>query len=170
MSDGWDAGVILTVDTRWVGFDANIDALAQKSVTGSTHNDIGDPAAWGSAHITWSVISASWIRIRALTGASMLALPKTTFTESQPWAGDTLFGPDVGFSGGIGLHAPVTAEGWARLTPFPTRIVDAYAGLGVHGGPIGLTAGWRWVEVHGNGTDAPTLNFSGPQGGLSFRF
>jgi len=167
---GYMAGTSLAVDTRWVGLDATIDALADDAVTGPTQHDAGSPAAWGTAHITWSIVSVPRFRIRVLTGGSMLLLPRSQFTTGQPWAGKTLWGPDVGFSGGVNLIGTVALEGYAHLTPFPTRVGDAYAGAALHFGPIGLTGGWRWVEVYGDGNDAPRMSFSGPQAGLAARF
>jgi len=168
--NGYMAGASLGVDTRWVGLDVSVDALADEKVTGPTQHDPGSPAAWGTAHITWSIVSIPRLRIRVLTGGSMLALPKSEFTAGQPWAGKTLWGPDVGVSGGINLIGAVAVEGYAHLTPFPTRVGDAYAGATLRFGPIGLMGGWRWVEVYGDGNDAPRMSFSGPEAGLAIRF
>ena len=170
-NQGYMAGAFLAVESKLVGLDASIDALAEEQVTGPVNgHDHNDPAALGSAHVTWTVLSESWITVHALTGGSMLALPKTDFTRAQPWAGKTIYGADLGISGSIRLAGPVRAEGHARVTPYPTRIADTYAGIALLNGPIGLVAGWRWVEVHGDGIDAPRMSYSGPQAGLTFRF
>jgi len=170
MKDAYVVGMGFGVDSRWVGLDANVDAIASETVTGPIHHDPSDPAVLGSAHLTWSLVSTQFARIRVLTGASMLKLPQSQFTASQPWAGKDLFGADIGASGGFGLLGPVAVEGWARFTLMPVVIADTYAGLALHGGPIGLTAGWRWIDVRGDGIDAPKFFFRGPQGGLSIRF
>ena len=171
-TDGYAAGLSLALDSRFAGFDINIDALAREPVTGRLHDAGSDPAGWGSAHLTWSVLSTPNARLRVLTGASMLSLPSSQAVQGQPWAGKTLFGPDVGVSGQLGLLGPVGIEGYARLTPFPVVVADTYAGVAVHGGPLGVTAGWRWVDVQGSATntDAPKLMFRGPQLGISLRF
>jgi hypothetical protein len=161
----------MVLDSTLIGLDAAIEAIADEKVTGPIHGDhASDPAAWGSAHLTWSVVSASWIRIRLLTGGSMLVLPKTNFTVGQAWAGQTLYGLDAGVSATIRLGGPIDAEGWARLTPSPVRIADAYAGVALHGGPIGVLGGWRRIEVHGDGVKAPVLSLRGPQAGLLVHF
>jgi hypothetical protein len=158
------------MDSQWIGLDANIDALAEETVTGPLRKSSSSPAGWGSAHLTWSIVSTKAARIRILTGGSMLALPRSDFTNGQPWAGKTLWGPDVGVSGGFGLSGPFALGGWARLTPVPVRVADFFAGAMLHAGPIGLTGGWRWVDVDGDGVEAPKISFSGPQAGLSIRF
>jgi hypothetical protein len=171
-SDGYAAGLSLSLDSRYAGFDISIDALAREQVTGPLHDSGSDPAGWGSAHLTWSVLSTPNARLRVLTGASMLSLPDSRAVRGQPWAGKTLVGPDVGLSGQLGLAGPLGIEGYARLTPLPVVVADTYAGLIVHGGPLGVTAGWRWVDVQGSDTnnDAPKLMIRGPQVGLSLQF
>ena len=167
---GYLAGAAFGIDTRWVGLDVNADAIASEPVTGPIHNDPGTPIILGTAHATWSVVSARWARLRILTGASLLSLPTSRYTETQPWAGKILYGADVGGSGGLGLLGPFGLDGWARFTLLPVVIGDAYGGLSLHGGPIGLTGGWRWIEVRGDGVAAPRLLFRGPQVGMAVRF
>lgn len=167
---GYMAGLSFGIESRYVGVDADVAALAQESVTGSLQGDGSDPATWSTAHVTWSLVNERSIRIRLETGASILALPDSPAVSGQEWRGKSLLGPDVGVSGQLGLVGPVGIEGWARLTPFPTRVADTYLGLAVHGGPLGLNAGWRWVDVAGNGESAPRMMFRGPQVGLALAF
>lgn len=108
--------------------------------------------------------------MRLETGVSILALPDSPAAADEEWRGKTLLGPDVGISGQLGLVGPIGIEGYARLTPFPQRVADTFIGLAVHGGPLGVNAGWRWVDVAGNGRDAPRLMFRGPQVGIGLAF
>jgi hypothetical protein len=169
--DAYMAGGSIAIDGKWVGVHVAIEALGVENVTGPLHeNDPGDPALWGSAHLTWSLIADPHVRIRILTGGSVLALPKTQYTMGQVWAGKTVCGPDLGVTIALDLAKSFGAEGWARLTPYPVRVSDMYGGIAIRNGPVGVTAGWREVEVSGDGVDAPAISFEGPQAGLSLRF
>ena len=87
---------------------------------------------------------------------------------SRPFStcgGKQVCGPDVDASVSCWLAGPLGLEGRARLTPFPVTVADTHTGLTLHDGPIGLTGGWRWVDLRGDGTDAPALMFRGPQWG-----
>lgn len=169
-SDGYVAGVDFGLDGRYMGFDLDVNAIARERVTGPLHETGSDPATWGTAHLTWSFLSERSVRLRAETGVSMLDLPSSDFVVNQPWRGKTLVGPDVGVSGQLGLVGPLGIEGHARLTPFPVRVADTLIAATIHGGPLGLSAGWRWIDVAGNDKDAPKLRFRGPQAGLSLAF
>jgi hypothetical protein len=169
-TDGYVGGLDFGLDGHYLGFDMDVNAIAQESVTGPLHESESDPAAWGTAHVTWSIVSERSIRLRIETGGSMLSLPESRFVAGQPWSGSTIFGPDVGISGQFGLIGPLGIEGHARLTPFPVRVADTLIAATIHGGPVGLSAGWRWIDVAGDGRDAPKLMFRGPQVGLSLRF
>jgi hypothetical protein len=166
------AGISLAVDSRWMGFDLNVDAIGVEDITGKFNSSGTDPAAWGSSHLSWSIVSTPFAHLRLLTGASMLSLPNSRFTQAQPWAGKTIFGPDLGLSGQFGVTGPIGIEGYGRVTPYPFLATDYYGGLVIHGGPIGLMAGWRWVDIRGDDQhrDAPKITFNGPQFGLSVRF
>jgi hypothetical protein len=166
--DGYVAGLELGIEGRYAGFDLDANALASEQVTGPLHHDGNDPIGWGTAHVTWSLLSERSLRLRVETGASMLALPSSDFVASREWRGKTVFGPDVGVSGQLGLLGPVGLEGHARLTPFPVRTADTFLGLVLHEGPLGVSAGWRWIDVAGDEKDAPKVWFRGPQVGLSF--
>ena len=168
--DGYVAGLTFRLDSRFVGLDADVSALARESITGPLRDDESDPATLASAHVTWTLFSDRSFRLRAETGFSLLALPDSEVVIDQPWRGKTLVGPDVGISGQIGMVGPVGIEGYARITPFPERIVDTFVGLNVHGGPVGVSAGWRWVDIAGDGVDAPETFFRGPQVGLVLAF
>jgi hypothetical protein len=169
-SDGYMGGFDLGLDGRWLGFDLDASAIARESVTGPLNRRGSDPATWGTAHLTWTVLSDRSFRLRVETGASMLSLPDSPAVEGEEWRGKTLVGPDVGVSGQLGIVGPLGVEGHARLTPIPTRVADVLLAATVHGGPLGLSAGWRWIDVAGNGRDAPKLTFQGPQVGLSLAF
>lgn len=168
--DGYMFGGSFGLEGRYLGFDADVAALARESVTGRIQDDESDPATWTTAHLTWSLVNERSARLRVETGLSVLDLPDSPAVFDRPWRGKTLLGPDVGLSGQIGLVGPLGIEGHARLTPFPTRVADTFIGLAVHGGPLGVSAGWRWVDVAGDGEDAPELMFRGPQVGLVLRF
>lgn len=169
-TDGYVGGVDFGLDGRYVGFDFDVNAIARESVTGPLHETGSDPVTWGTGHFTWSVLSERSFRLRAETGVSILSLPNSQFVAAQQWRGKSVVGPDIGVSGQLGLVGPVGVEGHARLTPFPVRVADTLIAATVHGGPVGLSAGWRWIDVAGDGKDAPKLMFRGPQVGLSLAF
>ncbi|HET6437021.1 MAG TPA: hypothetical protein VFG59_03085 [Anaeromyxobacter sp.] len=169
-NDGYVAGGSFLLEGHQAGFDLDVSAVARDQVTGPLHGDGSDPATWATMHFTWSLLSERSYRLRLETGASMLSLPDSRFASGQAWRGKTLFGPDVGLSGQLGLVGPLAIEGHARLTPLPTRIADTFIGLALHGGPLGVSGGWRWIDVNGNDRDAPRLWFRGPEVGLSLAF
>jgi len=168
--DGYMAGLTFGLDTRAVGFNLDVSALAREHVTGQLRDDESDPATLANAHLTWTVLSDRSFRLRLETGVSMLDLPDSAVVVDQPWRGKTILGPNLGISGQLGMVGPIGIEGHARITPFPERIADTFLGLAVHGGPVGVSAGWRWVDVAGDGVDAPELMFRGPQVGLVLAF
>lgn len=168
--DGYIAGLTFDLDSRLIGFNADIGALAWEPVTGPLHSSASDPVTLANAHVTWTFLLQRSVRLRLETGVSMLDLPDSAPLFDRPWRGNTLFGPDVGVSGHLGLVGPVGLEGHARITPYPQRIIDTFAGLTVHGGPVGVNAGWRWVDIAGDGIDAPKMMFRGPQFGLVLAF
>ena len=72
--------------------------------------------------------------------------------------------------GQLGIIGPVAVEGYARMTPYPIRIGDGYAGLGLHVRTFGVSLGWRWLEIVGDDEHAPKASFNGFQGGLVVAF
>ncbi len=169
-NDGYVGGIDFGLDGRYTGFDLDVSAVAREAVTGPLHETGSDPVTWGTAHFTWSFLSQRSVRLRIETGASLLSLPDSQFVAAQQWRGKTIIGPDLGVSGQLGLVGPLGIEGHARLTPFPVRVADTLIAATVHGGPVGLSAGWRWIDVAGDEKDAPKLSFRGPQVGLSLAF
>lgn len=169
-SDGYMAGLDFGIDGRYTGFNLDVSALAVESVTGPMHHSGSDPAAWGTMHFTWSFVSARSVRMRLELGGSMLSLPNSAFVAAQQWRDKTLFGPDFGISGQLGLVGPVGIEGHARLTPYPQLVADALIAATIHGGPVGISGGWRWIDVEGDERDAPKLTFRGPQVSLALAF
>lgn len=169
-SNGYVGGLDFSLDGRYAGFDLDVNALASEPVTGPLHESGRDPATWGSAHFTWSLLAERSFRLRILTGGSMLSLPDSPAVADREWRGKTVYGPDVGVSGQIGLLGPLGIEGHARVTPFPVRVADTLIAATLHAGPLGLSGGWRWIDVAGDEKDAPKMSFRGPQVGLSLAF
>lgn len=170
-SSGAAGGLSLAIEGRTAGFEAGVDALAIDGVTGVAGTTGSDNAlGWGSAHATWSFVSEDAYRLRLEVGGSMLSMPATGAFAGTTWAGKVAFGPDVGVSGQLGLVGPIGVEGHARLTPFPVPVADTRLALALRGGPLTFSAGWRSIQVAGNGTDAPEVHFSGPELGLSLVF
>ncbi len=165
---GAAGGLSLSADGRFVGFHAGVDAIAIAPPGGTVQSSAA--LGFGSAHLTWSVVSEDAGRIRLELGGSMLSIPTGGAYAGAPYAGNVLFGPDVGVSGHLGLAGPLGLEGYARLTPVPIPVTDVHAALAFRGGPLALTAGWRAIRIDGNGTDAPSARFSGPEIGLSLMF
>ncbi|HYG69831.1 MAG TPA: hypothetical protein VD838_19300, partial [Anaeromyxobacteraceae bacterium] len=125
---------------------------------------------WATAHVTWSVAAAPAYRIRAELGVSMLSMPDTGTYAGRPYADTVAFGPDVGVSAQLGLVGPFGLEGHARVTPVPVLVSDVRLALAVRGGPFGLTAGVRAIDVDGDEDDGPDGRFAGPEIGLSLVF
>jgi hypothetical protein len=140
-SGGGMGGIALDVEGRSGGVNARIDALAKDGVTGVPGGD-HRAIAWGSAHVTWSLVSDEVARVRLEIGGSAL----------------------------VGLVGPIGIEGHARVTPFPVPVLDTRLAVALRGGPLAVTAGWRGLHVAGDGVDAPVLDLSGPELGLSIAF
>ncbi len=170
MRDGAAAGIALGIEGRRTGFDASIDAVSVDSVTGGGALSSSSAIGWGTMHVTWSLVSDDSARIRLELGGSMLSMPTGGAAAGTPWEGRVGFGPDVGVSGQLGLLGPIGVEGHARLTPLPVPVSDLRAAVAFRGGPLAVTAGWRAIDVKGDGTDAPSMRFSGPELGLALVF
>ena len=97
--DGYVAGIDLDIEGRYTGFELDVNALASEQVTGSLHDSGSDPIGWGTAHVTWAILSERSFRLRVETGASMLSMPSSEATFDREWRGKTVVGPDVGLSG-----------------------------------------------------------------------
>jgi hypothetical protein len=168
---GGVGGIAFGIDGRRLGFQAGVDAITLDTLTG-TRSGFGGSSAigWGTVHLTWSIVSEETYRIRLEAGGSMLSFPDVAALAGRRYAGSVVFGPNVGVSGHVGLLGPLGFEGHARVSPTPVQVSDLGAAAALRGGPLALTAGWRWIDVDGNGTDAPQLHFSGPEVGLSFLF
>ncbi|BDG01696.1 hypothetical protein [Anaeromyxobacter oryzae] len=170
MSDGGALGLALAIDGRSAGMNASFDGLDKDGVTGLPGQD-HHPVGWGSAHVTWSVLSDEVARVRFEVGGSMLSLPSAGATAAgAPWAGKVLFGPDLGVSGQLGVVGPIGLEGHVRVTPLPVPVLDTRVALALRAGPFAVTGGWRTVHVAGDGVDAPVLDFRGPELGVSVMF
>jgi hypothetical protein len=164
-------GIAFGIDGRRLGFQAAVDAISLDTLTGGGAG-FGHSSAlgWGTMHLTWSLVSEAAYRVRLEAGGSMLSFPNAASLAGRPYAGSVVFGPNLGVSGHVGLVGPLGIEGHARISPTPVTISDVAGALALRGGPLAITGGWRWIDVAGNGTDAPQLHFSGPEIGLSFLF
>jgi hypothetical protein len=167
---GATGGIEVAIDGRRLGFQAGIDAVSVRSVTGSSSLGSEGALGWGTIHLTWSVVSGDAGRLRLELGGSMLSMPNSGALVGHPYAGDVAFGPNFGASGNARIIGPLGLQAHARVTPVPVAVGDVGAALALHGGPLALAAGWRWLDVAGNNTSAPQLHFSGPELGVSFVF
>jgi hypothetical protein len=123
-----------------------------------------------SAHATWSIVSEAAIRLRLELGGSMLAVPATGPWSETSYANTILLGPQIGLSGHVGLLGPLGIEAHARVTPYPVPVLDTRAAFVVRGGSLAVSAGWRVIDVNGDGQDAPAARFAGPEVGLQLGF
>jgi len=124
----------------------------------------------GSVAATWSIVSEAAFRLRLELGASMLSVPVEGIWSGTSFANTVAFGPQVGVSGHVGLVGPFGFEGHARVTPFPVAVLDTRAAFVVRGGAVAVSAGWRIIDVKGDGLDAPQARFAGPELGLQLGF
>ncbi|GAO03724.1 hypothetical protein [Anaeromyxobacter sp. PSR-1] len=167
--DGYTGGVAIAIETPTLGFNASVDGLERDGLT-RLPGASGDALGWGTAHVTWAFLSEPSVQLRLEAGGSMLSMPRTGAFADKTHAGDVSFGPDVGVSGQLGLIGPIGLEGHARVTPLPIAVTDSRAAVAFRGGPLAVTMGWRAIHVFGDGTEAPSADFTGPELGLSFRF
>jgi hypothetical protein len=170
MPEAFATGFALAIEGRTAGFEAGIDAITVQGLTGDVALGSSSAIGWGTMHVTWSIVSEDAFRLRLETGGSMISTPAGGTSAGMPWAGKVAFGPDFGVSGHIGLLGPIGIEGHARVTPVPTPVTDTRAALALRGGPLAFTAGWRAIRVMGDGVDAPSVRFSGPEIGLALIF
>jgi hypothetical protein len=149
------------------GFAADVTGLALTDASSATTNAA---LTLGSARATWSIVSDESFRLRLELGGSMLSVPATGIYAGTSFANTVSFGPQAGVSGTLGLVGPIGFEAHARVTPYPVPVFDARAAVVLRGGPFALSAGWRQIDVNGNGVDAPEAHFKGPELGLQLVF
>jgi hypothetical protein len=160
--------VALSMEGPRAGFSADVSGLTIAAPSGST---LGDATlTLGGARATWTVLSDAAFRMRLELGASMLSVPDTGRYAGASFANTMSFGPQAGLSGNLGLIGPFGLEGYARVTPLPVPVLDTKAGMVFRGGPLAVSAGWRVIDVNGNGVDHPEAHFSGPELGLQLMF
>lgn len=166
--DGAAAGTIaLSMEGPFMGFNADVTGLALSDVAGGA----GDGTlTLGGARATWTFASDASFRARLELGGTMLSVPAADAWTGTAYAGTMSFGPQVGVSGHVGFVGPFGFEGHARVTPWPVPVLDARAALVVRGGPLAVSAGWRSIDVNGDGLDHPEAHFSGPELGLQLGF
>jgi hypothetical protein len=166
--DGAAAGVSLTVDGRRAGMHAGFDGF---ELSGSGAVTATSPAlTLARASATFSVLSAASFRLRLEAGGSALSMPSSGAYAGMPYAGTTAFGPELGVSGQLGLVGPIGVEAHARFTLYPVPVTDVRSALALRAGPIAVTAGWRAIQVSGDGIEGPEGWFDGPELGVQARF
>ena len=154
----------LSMEGPRAGFSADVSGLAISAPAGSTAGDAA--LTLGGARASWTLASDAAFRLRLELGGSMLSVPDTGRYAGASYANTMTFGPQVGVSGNLGLVGPFGLEGYARVTPLPVPVLDGKVGLVFRGGPLAVSAGWRVIDVNGNGIDDPEAHFSGPELGL----
>ncbi|HSN93108.1 MAG TPA: hypothetical protein VLS93_17895 [Anaeromyxobacteraceae bacterium] len=165
--EGVAAGVSVTMDGRLAGMHASFDGF-EPTLSGAGSASSALTRARVAA--TFSVLSADAFRVRLEAGGSALSIPSEGAYAGAPYAGRTSFGPDVGVSGQLGLVGPVGVEAHARFTLYPVPVTDVRSALALRAGPVAVTAGWRAIQVSGDGTDGPDAWFGGPEMGVQARF
>jgi hypothetical protein len=164
--DGAAAGVSLFMDGRRAGMHASFDGFELSSA-----GVAATPAlTLARASATFSVLSAAAFRVRLEAGGSALSIPSTGVFAGAPYAGTTAFGPELGVSGQLGLIGPIGVEAHARFTLYPVPVTDVRSALAFRAGPVAFTAGWRAIQVSGDGIDGPEGWFDGPELGVQARF
>jgi hypothetical protein len=167
---GAGAGALaIGIDGPHFGFQGSIGGVGEDELRGFPSND--EPiVGWGIAHATWSFLPGDRYRVRLEAGVSTLYLPDSDAFTGRPYAGTVAVGPSMGVSGHAFILGPLGVEGHARVTPVPVPVADARAAAVLRAGPLAITAGWRAIDVSGDGVDGPQLRYSGPEVGLSFWF
>lgn len=168
--DGAAAGIALGIEGRHAGFDAAVDAFASDRLSGNRALGSSSALGLGTMHFTWALVSQDSARVRLEVGGSMLSMPTGGPVAGAPWEGKISFGPDVGLSGHVGLVGPIGFEGHARVTPVPVTVSDLRGAVAFRAGALAVTGGWRAIRVDGDGVDAPSITFSGPEIGLALIF
>lgn len=167
---GAAAGLMASVEGERLGVDMTLDGFYRgRGVLGpgnvSFFRSSSSTYLHGSVHFTAAIVATDVARLRGEIGGAFLAWP-----DRGPDAGLTTGGPDLGLSAQLGLVGPVGIEGYARLMPLPVPVTDAFAALVLRFGPVGLSAGWRELDVHKSSVNAARFSFAGPQAGLGFQF
>ncbi len=157
----------LTMEGPFAGFNADVTGLAISDPSSAT---TGAALTLSSARATWSITSEEAYRVRLELGGTMTSVPSSGLYAGTTYANTVTFGPQIGLSGHLGLVGPIGLEGHARVTPFPIPVVDTRAAVVVRGGPLAVSAGWRSIDVNGDGLDAPEAHFAGPELGLQLVF
>jgi hypothetical protein len=158
----------LAFEGRNGGMNATVSTFSVPGVDPVTGSSGGLTTA--SAHATWSIASEAAFRVRLELGASMLAVPATGPWSGSSFANTVAFGPQFGLSGHAGLLGPFGIEANARVTPYPVPVLDTRAAFVLRGGSLAVSAGWRVIDVNGDGLDAPSARFAGPEVGLQLGF
>lgn len=169
---GGDANVAagtlaLSMEGPYAGFNADVTGLALTDVGGAASDGT---LTVGGARATWTFASDAAFRARLEFGGAMLSVPSSDAWAGTSYANTMSFGPQVGVSGNLGLVGPFGLEAHARVMPWPVPVVDARLAMVVRGGPLAVSAGWRSVDVNGDGVDHPEAHFSGPEVGLQLGF
>lgn len=157
----------LTMEGPLAGFNADVTGLAISDPSSATTDAA---LTLSSARATWSISSEEAYRVRLELGGTMTSVPSSGLYAGTTYANTVSFGPQIGVSGHLGLVGPFGLEGHARVTPFPIPVVDTRAAVVVRGGPLAVSAGWRSIDVNGDGLDAPEAHFAGPELGLQLVF
>jgi hypothetical protein len=178
-SDSGAGAVAIGMDGQRLGLQISLGAVGEERLPGLPNDEA--IVGWGLAHATWSFLSGDRYRMRLEAGVSMLYMPDSDAFQGQPYAETIAVGPSLGVSGHVGIVGPFGMEGHARLTPTPVPVADTRIAAALRGGPLALTLGWRYIDVSGGDLrdflglephpeDAPRINYSGPELGLSFWF
>lgn len=158
----------LSMEGPMAGFSADVSGLAIAGAPGTTTGD--SSLGLGGARASWTVMSDAAFRLRLELGASMLSVPDSGVYAGSAYANTMRFGPQLGVSGNLGLVGPFGLEGYARVTPLPVPVLDTRAAFVIRGGSLAVSAGWRVIDVNGDGVDSPEAHFAGPELGLQVMF
>jgi hypothetical protein len=158
----------MSMEGPFGGFNADVVGLALPGTSGTATGDT--TLTLGGARATWSFLSDASGRLRLEVGGAMLSVPGTGAWTGTTYADTLSFGPQAGLSGHLALLGPVGLEGHARVMPWPVPVFDARAALVLRGGPFAVSAGWRAIDVNGDGRETPEAHFAGPEIGLQLTF
>jgi hypothetical protein len=104
-----------------------------------------------ASHLTFSVVSNPHMRVRLELGGSAVGAPSQSY-----------FGADFGASAQVALMGPLGIQGALHYTPYPAKVLDAEAGVGLSFGGLGLRAGWRYLRLDDSSFGGGVDSFSGP--------
>lgn len=153
---GGVGGLNLLIEGKRFGFMVDYQGIVVGTDDGSAGVDTIGLLAFD---LSWAPVASPHGRLRLEGGVNFANAPDVTFV-----------GPHLGVSGAVGLVGTLNAEAAVRITPLPHAQVDAFGGLALGLGHLGLRAGYKRILLDDRGLldgERHVDVFSGPYVGLA---